>query len=49
MAIDFTLSPAQRALQLQSRKFAAEVLAGAGKAELLADAGRALPRDEADL
>ncbi|MGY4353990.1 alkylation response protein AidB-like acyl-CoA dehydrogenase [Bradyrhizobium sp. i1.7.7] len=36
MAIDFTLSPAQRALQLQSRKFAAEVLAGAGKAELLA-------------
>ncbi|QIO31278.1 acyl-CoA dehydrogenase family protein [Bradyrhizobium sp. 1(2017)] len=36
MAIDFTLSPAQRALQLQSRKFAAEVLTGAGKAELLA-------------
>ena len=36
MAIDFTLSPAQRALQLQSRKFAGEVLVDAGKAELLA-------------
>src|SRR5438309_7265766 len=34
--IDFTLSPAQRALQLQSRKFAGEVLAGARRAELLA-------------
>jgi alkylation response protein AidB-like acyl-CoA dehydrogenase len=36
MAIDFTLSPAQRELQLQSRKFARDVLAGARKAELLA-------------
>ena len=36
MAIDFTLSPAQRELQLQSRKFARDVLAGARDAELLA-------------
>lgn len=36
MAIDFTLTPAQRELQLQSRKFAREVLAGAREAELLA-------------
>lgn len=36
MAIDFTLTPTQRELQLQSRKFAREVLAGARKAELLA-------------
>jgi nitroalkane oxidase len=36
MAIDFTLSPAQRELQLQSRKFAKDVLADAIKAELLA-------------
>lgn len=36
MAIDFTLSPAQRELQLQSRKFARDVLASAREAELLA-------------
>ncbi|MGE5147077.1 MAG: acyl-CoA dehydrogenase family protein [Candidatus Eiseniibacteriota bacterium] len=36
MAIDFTLTPAQRELQLQARKFAEEVLAPARKAELLA-------------
>ena len=36
MAIDFTLSSAQRELQLQSRKFARDVLAGARHAELLA-------------
>src|SRR6202047_4699311 len=35
MAIDFTLTPPQRELQLQSRRFAAEVLAGARAAELL--------------
>ncbi|MCP3475260.1 acyl-CoA dehydrogenase family protein [Bradyrhizobium sp. CCGUVB1N3] len=35
MAIDFTLSPAQRELQLQSRKFAKDVLAEARKAERL--------------
>jgi butyryl-CoA dehydrogenase len=36
MAIDFTLSPEQRELQRQSRKFAKEVLAGATAAEALA-------------
>jgi alkylation response protein AidB-like acyl-CoA dehydrogenase len=36
MAIDFTLSAAQRELQLQSRKFAKDVLADARSAELLA-------------
>lgn len=36
MAIDFTLSPEQRALQRQSRKFAHDVLAGATAAEALA-------------
>jgi alkylation response protein AidB-like acyl-CoA dehydrogenase len=36
MAIDFTLSPEQRELQRQSRKFAKEVLEGAAAAELLA-------------
>jgi len=36
MAIDFALSPAQRELQLQSRKFARDVLADARRAELLA-------------
>lgn len=36
MAIDFTLTPAQRELQLQSRKFAADVLAAARAAEDLA-------------
>ncbi|WP_024520569.1 acyl-CoA dehydrogenase family protein [Bradyrhizobium sp. Tv2a-2] len=36
MAIDFTLTSAQRDLQLQSRKFAREVLTGAAAAELLA-------------
>jgi nitroalkane oxidase len=36
MAIDFTLSAAQRELQLQSRKFAGDVLADARSAELLA-------------
>ena len=35
MAIDFTLTPEQRELQLQSRGFALEVLAGARAAELL--------------
>jgi alkylation response protein AidB-like acyl-CoA dehydrogenase len=35
MAIDFTLTPPQRALQLESRQFAADVLAGAQAAELL--------------
>jgi len=35
MAIDFTLTPPQRALQLESRQFAADVLAGAKVAELL--------------
>src|SRR5580692_1252880 len=35
MAIDFTLTSPQRELQLESRRFAAEVLAGAGAAELL--------------
>jgi nitroalkane oxidase len=35
MAIDFTLTPPQRELQLESRRFAAEVLAGARAAELL--------------
>src|ERR1700728_3746125 len=34
MAIDFTLSPEQRELQRQSRKFAKEVLEGAAAAEL---------------
>src|SRR6516165_5358289 len=36
MAIDFALSPAQRELQVQSRKFARDVLADARRAELLA-------------
>jgi nitroalkane oxidase len=36
MAIDFTLTPAQRELQLQSRKFAKDVLLGASTAELKA-------------
>ncbi|SHK26778.1 butyryl-CoA dehydrogenase/hypothetical protein [Bradyrhizobium lablabi] len=35
MAIDFTLTPQQRELQLESRRFAADVLAGAKAAELL--------------
>jgi alkylation response protein AidB-like acyl-CoA dehydrogenase len=35
MAIDFTLTPQQRELQLESRRFATEVLAGARAAELL--------------
>ncbi len=35
MAIDFTLTSQQRELQLESRRFALEVLAGAGAAELL--------------
>src|ERR1700733_10209549 len=35
MAIDFTLTPQQRELQLESRRFATEVLAGATAAELL--------------
>ena len=35
MAIDFTLTPPQRELQLESRRFAVEVLAGARAAELL--------------
>lgn len=35
MAIDFTLTPPQRELQRESRKFAADVLAGAKAAELL--------------
>ncbi len=36
MAIDFTLTPQQRELQLESRKFAKDVLADATAAELLA-------------
>src|SRR5260370_23008608 len=36
MAIDFTLTTAQRKLQLEARKFAKELLADAGAAELLA-------------
>ena len=36
MAIDFTLTPAQRELQLEARTFAKDVLAGATAAELLA-------------
>ena len=36
MAIDFTLTPAQRALQLDARKFAKEVLGDARAAESLA-------------
>src|ERR1700744_3568677 len=36
MAIDFTFTKAQRELQLQSRKFARDVLAGATAAEALA-------------
>ena len=35
MAIDFTLTPQQRELQLESRRFARDVLAGAREAELL--------------
>jgi hypothetical protein len=35
MAIDFTLTPQQRALQLESRQFAADVLARAKATELL--------------
>src|SRR5258707_15468211 len=35
MAIDFTLTSPQRELQLESRRFAVEVLAGARAAELL--------------
>src|SRR5260370_33930750 len=35
MAIDFTLTPPQRELQLESRRFAADVLSGAGAAEFL--------------
>jgi nitroalkane oxidase len=35
MAIDFTLTPQQRELQHESRRFALEVLAGARAAELL--------------
>ena len=35
MAIDFTLTSQQRELQLESRRFALEMLAGAGAAELL--------------
>src|SRR3979411_1900015 len=35
MAIDFTLTPQQRELQLESRRFATEVIAGARAAELL--------------
>jgi len=35
MAIDFTLTPQQRELQLESRRFAADVFAGAKAAELL--------------
>lgn len=35
MAIDFSLTPEQRELQLQSRRFAREVLAGARVAESL--------------
>jgi hypothetical protein len=47
MAIDFTLTPQQRELQLESRRFAVEVLAGARAAELLADGGGAIPCDQA--
>src|SRR6516225_231642 len=36
MAIDFTLTPTQRELQLEARTFAKDVLAGATAAELLA-------------
>jgi hypothetical protein len=36
MAIDFTFTTAQRELQLQSRKFARDVLAGAIACETLA-------------
>src|ERR1700729_2498319 len=36
MAIDFTFTTAQRELQLQSRKFARDVLAGAAACETLA-------------
>jgi hypothetical protein len=36
MAIDFTLTKTQREIQLQSRKFAREVLAEAAKCETLA-------------
>jgi alkylation response protein AidB-like acyl-CoA dehydrogenase len=36
MAIDFTLTPSQRELQLESRRFAKEVLPGANAAEFLA-------------
>ncbi len=35
MAIDFTLTPQQRELQLECRKFAGDVLVGARDAELL--------------
>ena len=35
MAIDFTLTPRQREIQLQSREFARDVVAGANSAELL--------------
>ena len=35
MAIDFTLTPLQRELQLASRRFARDVLAGAREAESL--------------
>ncbi len=35
MAIDFTLTPQQRELQLEARRFAADVLAGARQAESL--------------
>ena len=36
MAIDFTLTPSQRRLQLESRRFAADVLSGAAACEFLA-------------
>jgi nitroalkane oxidase len=36
MAIDFSLTPQHRKLQLQSREFARDTLAGATSAELLA-------------
>src|SRR4029077_12278241 len=35
MAIDFTLTPRQRKIQLQSREFARDILTGANSAELL--------------
>ena len=35
MAIDFTLTPRQREIQLQSREFARDIVAGANSAELL--------------